>query len=200
MRLFILTLFFARSFNLSGQDINYQKLLDSAIDIECEFRIVNNAPFDKFELILSDTADYLYNLNNHSYPNCILDRNSLTQIIINSKNRQLNKWTDQELKKAIIIAGKQQLIDTNYIENKFSSLDIEKQKTYLYYARKFNDRDIYYTSTFSYSRPIFDNTKKYALICFDKGYSTKNCMGEWTLYHFYNDKWIRIGNIYNCQM
>ena len=176
-----------------GQTEKYIQLLEKAIPYWDGIQILNLKPFSDFKLELKDTSDFrdeLYGLK--------IDTKILEELITNSKNIDTAFWNDAKLKKVILVRSKQQDISMKYITDKFKTQDSSVIEAYRFEANNYNNTNYKLRSILSFSRPIFDNSKQYAIICCDKGHISEDCRGMISLYQISNEQWNFVGNIYNC--
>ena len=179
-----------------GQIPKYKNLIDTSTNKDIQF--VLTKPLTEFELNINDTLEYQDYLFSETYSKYKVDTKILAEIIYNSKLPDTANWTDNELSKFILLDGREKDVSLKYVINKFNIENENEIKNYRKTIKKFNQTAEPFRSIFSFSRPVFDNSKLFAIVCYDKGHSGLHCRGEITLYHFVDDKWQTIGDIYNC--
>jgi hypothetical protein len=184
----ILTLFLF-SFNAKGQRIQYNALLDTAIKFTGQI-FVSSKPILKIRIDEKDIRDNYDDLK-EVYKD--VDTSTLFQIIENSKNIDTTSWTDDELSKFILIQNREQGVEFKYVVHK---LNLTNKKELRYYREEINyfnsadpaDKNIYY-----YSRPVFDNSKQFAIVQWDNRHSGFGGGGEIKLYKLTSDTWRELG-------
>jgi hypothetical protein len=129
-----------------------------------------------------------------------LDSSILFEIIQNAKEIDTSIWKEEELKSFIIVDNRNDTVSKSYAVKKANKLDSNKVKTLVDYYNLTSPNSRIITSL---SRPIFDNSKKYAIIeistFWDAGLSGVG--GEDIfLYHFQDNRWIQVGAIFSLRI
>ncbi|ULQ55206.1 hypothetical protein KJS94_11190 [Flavihumibacter rivuli] len=186
----LLFLFYSTSF---GQIKQYQNLLDTALNGHgCLF--VHSKPIKINSLELKEMWWYFENIKERS--NQILDTVMFSQIIHNSKFADITLWTDKELPDVLLVNERSESVSKKYALKKLELADNKQIKYYAKLINKFNstetnDRDLYY-----FSRPVFDNSKTFAIIQWDNGHSYLGGGGGIILYQLQSDNtWKEFGII-----
>jgi len=174
----------------------YKNLIDTATNKNIQFVLIK--PLAEFKLNIKDTLEYQDYLFGETYSKYKIDTKILADIINNSKLPDTTNWTEKEIDKFILINSRKENVKLKYVINKFKPHNENEIKNYRKTIRQFNQTSEPFRSIFSFSRPVFDNSKLFAIVCYDKGHSGLHCGGKITLYHFTDDKWRTIGDIYNC--
>jgi GH15 family glucan-1,4-alpha-glucosidase len=196
-RLFLIISYLLFQTNLSfGQVSNYKNLIDTATHKNVKF--VQMKPLTEFELNIRDTSEYQDYLFGETLSKFKIDIKILLEIINNSKLPDSTFWTDKELDKFILVKSRDENVSLQYVINKFQPDSKSEIKNYRRTLRQYNQTAETLRNIFSFSKPVFDNSKLFAIVCYDKGHSGLHCRGQITLYHFIDDKWQTIGDIYNC--
>lgn len=180
------------SFTSFGQTIpSYNSLLDTATKGSGLF--ISAYPVKSIRLNLSDTSNYRdYLKSEYNYE---IDETVLIELIENCKNPDTTKWIDEDLKKFVLVETSETYINAKDIIKKFNLADKSQVKKLKRQIADFNytnplTKDIYY-----FSRPVFDNTKTYAVISHGNG--NKGLMGRdyISLFHYESSSWKEIGVI-----
>jgi len=175
-----------------AQKNNYQNLLETAIGGSL---FVSSKPLMVTRLDPKQMWYYFENLQAHS--NQILDTVMFSEIIHNANVADTTLWTDRELPKSLLVSERDEPVSKKYATRKLGLIDDNKIKFYKKQVNKFNstetvNRDIYY-----FSRPVFDNSKTFAIVQWDNGHSYLGGGGGIILYHLQDHKWRRLGTIVN---
>lgn len=184
MRLSTCLLLFICS-NSFAQTNNYQNLLDTAIRGHGSLFLYSKP----LKLTRLDPKELWYYFENaRDYSNQKLDTVMFSQIIQNAVVADTALWTDNELPNFILINERAETVSKRYVVEKFKLTDKKQIKHFNKYVNKFNsieksDRVICY-----YSRPIFDNSKTFAIVQWDNGHSYLGGGGGIILYQLQSDK------------
>ncbi len=172
-----------------GQKSSYQQLIDTAIKFSGHFiysRPITIVNFDK-EQMLS-----YWQVMKDTWKNPI-DTLIILEIIDNNKSIDSTEWTDAELKKYLLV--KSDSITLKYIIKKLKLNNQSEIAFYKELLNKFYDPKVCNKGICRFSRPMFDRSKKYAIIQYD----IRDCYneGNGSLKLLMNTKngWSEIGNI-----
>lgn len=177
---------------LQAQTIKYQNLLDTAITFNGQL-FVDAKPITEIRLDQNELRNYFYIFRD--YEKSTLDTIMLLEIISNSKKPDTTVWLDTELNKFILVNDRNENVDLKYVIHKFQLIDKKQIKFYRQKVNKINSTDNYDKNIYSYSRPVFDNSKNFAIIQWDNGHSGLGGGGGIILYQFTEGNWKRLGNI-----
>ncbi|HEX4849831.1 MAG TPA: hypothetical protein VFV08_03445 [Puia sp.] len=192
MRFLIAFIFFICSTLSNFAQDSYKKLIDTAVGTSRSI-YVNANPITEIKLDNSKMWDYYNEYIEDS--KLMLDTVMFAQIIKNSQQTNKSNWTDKELDKSILIRNASEPVDINYVLSKFNITDKNQVKAYKKTIANFNatkpyDRDIY-----SYSKPVFDDSKKYAIVQWDNGHNGVMGGGAIVLFHLSEDGWEELGTV-----
>jgi len=192
MRLLTFTLLLAVCTQSFGQEHRYQNLVDSAIGRHHAL-FVHSKPLTELKLELLESRYYTEFLQDRSIQG--LDTVLFLQILRNSKTLDTAIWTDRELPYSLLVNNRNEYISKSYALKKLGIQDKKKAKYYKKQINRFNstetrDKIIYY-----YSRPVFDNSKTFAIIQWDNGHSWLGGGGSIVLYHLHGEVWKEVGII-----
>ena len=183
---FILLTFLFISLFTNGQDKLTQNLLDTVSKSIRHF--VKNIPLNNSRLQLSDTADYKSYLNEVFQQN--IDSKYIIEIIQNSQTIDTSIWMDNELPLSILTDGYRNHVDYKYVKSKFALTDRKQSRYYRKIINDFNS-DLIKRKFYYVSRPVFDNSKLYAVLTISNSYEG----GMLSLYKKAGEKWLPVGNI-----
>jgi len=193
MKISLITLLLSICSVSFGQITNYQNLLDTAFSGHNAL-FVYSKPLKITRLDSIEMQEYVEYIKEGSSQN--LDTTMFSQIIHNSKLVDTTLWTDKELPGVLLINENDETVSKKYVLQKLGLIDDKKIKLYKKLINKFNsteakDRNLYY-----FSRPVFDNSKIFAIIQYDNGHSGLSGGGGIILYKLQYDKsWREFGII-----
>jgi hypothetical protein len=189
---FIFLLFCSCSF---GQTNNYQKLLDTAFRFHGSL-IVHSKPL--IVTRLNEKEMWYYYENVKGYSNQELDTLMFSQIIDNAKTVDSTIWTDNELPFNLLVDQRSENVSKEYVIQKFKLNNRNQIRNLAKYVNKFNSTKISDRVICYYSRPVFDNSKTFAIVQWDNGHSYLGGGGGIILYRLQSDKtWKEFGTILN---
>jgi len=187
---FLTLILIAITLTLFGQTVPaFNSLLDTATKNSGLF--ISAYPVKKINLNLSDTflyRDYLkyeYNYN--------IDEALLIDLINNSKNPDTTKWSESDFKDFVLVETPDDYINPKSIIKKFDLTDKSQIKKLKRQIADFNDSHPFNKNIYYFSRPVFDKTKRYAIISHGNG--NKGLMGRdyISLFHYNGYTWTKIG-------
>lgn len=194
MRLLILSFFILFHFTSFGQTNHYQNLLDTAIGRHSGL-FVSSKPINHLRLDNDDMRMYVENLRDWS--NQHLDTAMFSQIILNAKVLDSTLWKDIEIPFALLVNDRDETVTKKYAIQKFSLTDKKQIKFYSKQINQFNSTEAYDRNISYFSRPVFDNSKIFAVVQWDNGHSRLGGGGGIILYQLYGDIWKEVGIINN---
>lgn len=189
---FVLSIF--SCFNLFGQTKQYQNLLDTALGGHGVL-FISSKPITHIQLDSIDLGTYFY--FHHDYANKVLDTIMFAQIIHNSKSVDTTLWQDNELNNYILVGNRDLDIPSNSAIQKLRLTDKKQIKFIKKQINRYNSTDNYNRNLYYFSKPVFDNTKQFAIFQLDNGYGGLGGGGGIILYQFQGDNWKEIGIIMN---
>ena len=176
-----------------AQTSNYQNLIDTALRGHGSL-FLHSKPLKITRLDTKDMWHYSENVQDYSNQN--LDTVMLTQIIKNAITADTTLWTDNELPSFLLISERSETVSKKYPIRKFSLTDKKQIRHFAKYVYKFNSTEISDRLICYYSRPVFDNSKTFAIVQWDNGYSYLGGGGGIILYQLQNNKtWKEFGTI-----
>jgi hypothetical protein len=194
MRLLIFFISFITYSISFGQTKQYQDLLDTAISGHGAL-IVCSKPIAKIQLDKSEMWNYFY--FHRDYDNKVLDTVMFAQIIKNSKSVDTTFWEDTELKTLVLTNNREEQISKKKAFQKLQLTDKSQIKLCKKQINCYNSTDSYNRNLYYFSRPVFDNSKQYAIVQWDNAHSGLGGGGGIVLYHFQSDTWKEVGIIMN---
>lgn len=194
MRLLFLVIFVFSCSASFGQTIGYQNLLDTAFGRNgCLF--VHTKPLRLSRLDSREMRSYIQNLREWS--NQVLDTVMFSQIIQNAGLADTTLWTDGEVPKSLLVHQRDESVSKEYGLHKLKATSDEQQRFYRKQINKFNSTETADRAICYFSRPVFDNSKTFAVVQWDNGHSYLGGGGGIVLYHLQGDKWQQVGIIEN---
>lgn len=171
-----------------SQQIQNKSLLDSAINYSDRL-FVNAKPvkilnLDKKELWRYDSWTKLLKRIG-------IDTPLVFQLIDNSKHPDTAIWTDGELSRMIIIYNPREQIHLTSAIHKLKPVSTNQILYYSIQVKNYNDSPAY-RYPYSFSRPVYDNSKLYAIVQCDSPGG-----GHITLYHLVKGIWGKSGLLAN---
>jgi hypothetical protein len=172
--------------NSFGQNNCFQNAIENVLGNNLHF--VYQKPIGKMELNENDIEYYCDKLKSN---NILIDSVILKQIFQNSKNVDTTLWLDNEFSNYLIITDLEKKITKEYqkkFENKRCKLidnDIKVFNSLLP-----SSRDIYHIS-----RPVYDNSKKYAVVQWDNAHGGLGGGGGIIFMEYKNSSWIYLALI-----
>ncbi len=175
-----------------GQTKQYQNLLDTAFSGHGALMVCSK-PLTKIQLDPTDMWNYFY--YHRDYANKVLDTIMFAQIIENSKSVDTTLWHNNELKSFIVVSNRGETIAKKKAFQKIELTDKSKLKLYKKQINRYNSTDSYNRNLYYFSRPVFDNSKEYAIVQWDNAHSGLGGGGGISLYHLQGDTWKEVGII-----
>ena len=175
--------------------------------IRSDSKVIESATFSKHALVVSsqprknikldpnDMKEYSKNLM--EYSGQLLDTTMFAEIIRNSGALDTYVWQDGELKNLLVVQSRDQEISKNYLIEK---MNLSGKKQIRYYTRqinRYNETDPSERNIYHFSKPVYSNSGKYAIVQWDNGHSKLSGGGGINLYHLQENKWIEVGVISN---
>lgn len=174
----------------AGQTREYQNLIDTVFSRN-KALVIFAQPVSQFELVKADM--HLYAGNYQYLNNKQLDTVMFAQIMENALHPDTSWWRDEELKKHLIVKSRNEKITREYAITKRDLNDPEQMKLI---ENQVNTADItnsYYRNIYYFSRPVFDNTKHFAIVLWQNGHAGKAGGGGIILYQLSNNTWKEAG-------
>lgn len=164
------------SLNSTGQT-NYKRLLDSAI---APGVVMFVKPLKTLYINKEDLWTYKVNIQEFKEN---VDTTVILEIIANSTQIDTTKWTYQETPNVILINTKEDKIPLKRLKSV-----LKKHPSPICELEKFNGLSPGKRNILSYSRPVFDKSRRYAAVAYNErnGYGT-------TIYHLKNSRWVELG-------
>ena len=130
--------------------------------------------------------------------NQYLDTTMFFQIIQNSKLSDTTLWTDKELPKALLVNERDERISKRYASQKLGLTDDKQKRLIKKQVTKFNLTETFDRNICYFSRPVFDNSKLFAIVQWDNGHSYLGGGGGIILFQLQSDTtWKEFGIISN---
>jgi|SRR5688572_10622748 len=175
------------------QTNNYQKLLDTALKGRGSL-FVHSKPLTPSRLDSKEMRYYFENVQDYS--NQRLDTAMFSQIIQNATTADTTIWSDNEVPNFLLLNERGETVAKKYPIQKFNVTDKKQIRHFTKYVNKFNSTDISDRVICYFSRPVFDNSKTFAIVQWDNGHSYLGGGGGIILYRLQSDKtWKEFGTI-----
>jgi len=142
---------------------------------------------------MTDTSLYMQHLE--AVAHYKLDSRILKELIRNSRNADTTYWTDKELKAFILVKSRNEHVGLKEALAKLKTADEQQIKLYSKLVNEFNNTGAWDRNILYFSRPIFDNTKQFAIVQFSNGHGGSGGGGSITLFHIDGKEWKEIGDI-----
>lgn len=181
--------------NSFAQTSNYQNLIDTALRGHGSL-FLHSKPLKITRLNPKEMWYYFENLRDYS--NEKLDTIMFSQIIQNAEAADTTLWTNNELPYFILVSERAETVSKKYVIQKFKLTDKKQIRHFTKYVNSFNSTEISDRVICYYSRPVFDNSKTYAIVQWDNGHSYLGGGGGIMLYQLQSDKtWKEYGVVLN---
>lgn len=177
-----------------GQTTSYQNLLDTALSGHGAI-FIHSKPISKIELDDKEMWNYFY--FHRDYANKILDTIMFAQIIRNSKSADTSIWIENELARFLLVQSRKDYVSKKYALTKLALTDTKQIRFYKKQINNYNSADSYNKNLYYFSRPVFDDLKKYAIVQWDNAHSGLGGGGGIVLYQFQDNVWKEVGIIMN---
>ena len=178
-----------------AQTITYQNLLDTALRGNGSL-FLHSKPLKITRLDPKGMCFYLENVRDYS--NQKLDTIMFSHIIQNAKTADTSLWTDNELPNFLLVSKRAETVSKEYVIKKLKLTDKKQIRHLNNYVSEFNSTSVQDRFICYYSRPVFDNTKTFAIVQWDNGHSYLRGGGGIILYQLQSDKtWKDFGVILN---
>ncbi len=194
MRLSLFTSLFLICSTSFGQINNYQNLLDTVLSGHGAL-FVHSKPLKITRLDPKEMWLYVESIKERSNQN--LDTAMFSQVINNSKLADTTLWTDKELPDILLDYERGETVSKKYALQKLGLTDEKKIKFYTKQINKFNSTETFDRNLYYFSRPVFDNSKTFAIIQWDNGHGGLGGGGGIFIYHFQDGIWKEGGTIIN---
>ena len=192
MRLLTFASFLLLYLGSYSQTSHYQVLISTALDRHGAL-FVSSKPIKNIRLDQKEMETYFY--LNRDYASRILDTLMFAEIVRNSKTIDTTLWQDNELKKCILVSNTNENVSTIKALEKLAIVDKKQKKSYSKQISHYNSMDPYNRNLFYISRPVFDNSKRFAIVQWDNGHSGLGGGGGIVLFQFQSDRWEELGII-----
>ena len=194
MRLSIFLILFIFSSSHAQTSI-YKNLLDTALRGHGSL-FVHSKPLVVTQLDPKEMWYYFENVK--EYSNRKLDTVMFLQIIQNTKTSDSTVWTDNELPNFLLVKEREEAVSKKYAFQKLGLTSDKKMRFVRKQVRMFNSKQVADRNLFYFSRPVFDESKTFAIVQWDNGHSYVFGGGGIILYQLQSDKtWKEFGIILN---
>ena len=185
MKFSLTALLFLICLNIFGQRNSYQNLLDTAFSGHSAL-FVHSKPLKVTRLAPKEMWYYVENVRDYS--NRKLDTAMFSQVIHNLKFPDTTLWTDKELPNVLLVNERGETVSKKYALQKLGLNDDKQIKFYKKQINKFNSTQTFDRNLDYFSRPVFDNSKTFAIVQWDNGHGGLGGGGGIILYQLQNDE------------
>jgi hypothetical protein len=194
MKLSIFALLFLICLTSFGQTNNYQNLLDTALSGHGGL-FVHTKPLTVTRLDVKKMRNYVENLRDYSSQK--LDTVMFSHIIYNASIVDTTLWTDKELPNFLLVNKRDETVSKKYGLQKLGLTDAKHKKFIKKQVNKFNSTETIGRNLWYFSRPVFDDSRTFAIVQWDNGHSYLGGGGGIILYHLQGNTWKEAGVIIN---
>ena len=178
-----------------AQTNNYQNLIDTALRGHGSL-FLHSKPLKITRLDPKEMWYYFENVRDYSSQK--LDTVMFSQIIQNSATADTTLWSDSELPNFLLVNNRDEIVSKKYLIQKYKLTDKKQIRHFSKYVNKYNSTEVSDRVICYYSRPVFDNSKIFAIVQWDNGHSYLGGGGGIKLYQLQGDKtWKEFGVILN---
>jgi len=124
-----------------------------------------------------------------------LGKAKLKELFNHCQIRDTAYWTDEELDKCILVHDRLDKVDLGYVIRKFQLTDEYQIRKFKQQISQFNATDAQDKVIYRFSRPVFDDSGKFAIIKWDSGHSWLAGGGRIDLYELIGQEWQYLGYI-----
>lgn len=150
-------------------------------------------PISHIQLDNSDMWEYFDFVENRYHIS--LDTIMFLQIIKNAKFADTTLWSENEIHNKILLNNRHEFIKPKKGIEKLGITGKKECRIYRKIINEFNSLNIYDRNIYYYSRPIFNDTKSFAIIQRDNAHSGLGGGGGIYLYKFTNNSWRKIASV-----
>jgi hypothetical protein len=177
-----------------GQTNPNQNLLDTALSGHGAL-FVSSKPITHIRLDPDDMSNYFH--FHRDYSNKVLDTVMFAQIIHKSKAVDTTAWQDNELKNYLLVKTSDENVLTKYATKKLRLTDKRQIIFYKKQINRYNSTDSYHRNLYYFSKPVFDNSKQFAIVQWYNAHSGLDGGGGIILFQLQGDTWKDVGVIMN---
>ncbi len=121
-----------------------------------------------------------------------LNRTVLAQILKNCDAIDTTHWQESELPGCLLVSSREEHISKKSALQKFS-LNESQIRSYKKQINRFNSTDSYDRNIYSFSRPVFDDSKRFAIVMWNNAHSGLGGGGAIVLFQFQDGQWKKVG-------
>jgi hypothetical protein len=119
----------------------------------------------------------------------------LLQIIQNAQHSDTTEWAEEELPRFLLVSSRTESISIKQAVHKLSLTDKQQLRSLKRQIRRFNLTDAYDRDISYFSRPVFDNSKSFAIIRWSDAHSGLGGGGGLVLYQRTENDWVMLGEL-----
>jgi hypothetical protein len=125
----------------------------------------------------------------------VLDTTMFAQIISNAHSVSTTAWHDEELRYLLVVQSTDEDISKAYLIEKMNLSGKKQMRYYTRQINRYNDTEPSDRNIFYFSKPVYDNSGKYAIVQWENGHSGEAGEGGIDLYHLQGSEWRAVGAI-----
>lgn len=175
-----------------GQTAPYQQLLYKAFRGK-DALIVCSTPLKSIEFDGKDMYSYFSYYQNWSHKT--LDTIMVANIFRNARSIDTSEWTPAELHSYIIVENRNETIYAGKALRKLQLANKGQRRLARQKIRDYNQAGIHDRNIFYFSRPVFDDSGKFAIVRWDNGHGGLGGGGAILLYQLQEDGWNLAGKL-----
>jgi hypothetical protein len=194
MRLLTFTLFVLIVGGLHAQTNRLKKLIDTVLTGHGAV-FVSSKPIKNFQLDQKEMEAYFYSYKEYAQKD--LDTVMFAEIVQSSKTGDTTLWQESELTNCILVNSRDENVSKKYAFRKLAFTDRKQKKSFSKQIDTYNSADPYSRNLFYFSRPVFDKSRKHAIVQWDNAHGGLGGGGGIVLYQLQGDTWKELGTIMN---
>jgi hypothetical protein len=173
--------------------------------IRSDREVISSAAMNKHALVVSaETVKDIkldaremkaYAENLMEYSGETLDTAMFAQIISNARAVDRKAWHDEELRHVLVVRSRDEDISRAYLIEKMNLSGKKQMRYYTRQINRYNDTEPSDRNIFCFSKPVYDNSGKYAIVQWDNGRRGSAGEGGIDLYHLEGSEWAIVGVI-----
>ena len=124
-----------------------------------------------------------------------LDTVMFAEILSNAGTVDTSEWKDEELRNAVLVQKREEQISKSYMIEKLKLSRKKQMRYYTRYVNRYNETKCADRSLYYFSKPVYSNSGKFALIQWSNEHSGLTERAGMDLYHLEGNEWTKAGVI-----
>jgi len=167
---------------------------NKVIDVAAQNALVASAhPIKDIKLDAKDMELYVENLMDYS--DKVLDTVMFSEIIKNAASPDTSTWKEEELKNLLVVNTRDEAISKKYLIEKLNLAGKKQMRYYTRHINRYNETDPNDRNIYFFSKPVYSNSGRYAVVQWDNGNKDFTGGGGINLYHLEGKEWAEVGVI-----